>query len=303
MKYTCTLCGETKVESIPVSKLKYYVWDFTEITKPENPSEHPNIANTSGAALDNELSLVGSGISPKPTCVSELISEDVEDNDVFNTLNLTAPTTMKMSRPVNLSFEDDWIIEFEAKAKANNTIRCFLSSGPQIKDATFLLIDSRGDLCIVKNGEYTPDDSTTKITDYLYYKVSNELYNNSKLADNFVITKYHKYQLRCTNGTLSYWLDNEEVGEFAMSELSGTEGRGNNSPYTGTPFDFSELKFNYIGSGNSKSSTSQGLTASVKHLAIYPSTSKLNLLAGLDGAFPVDPKYGFPGDKVTLPTP
>ena len=264
---------------------EYYVWDFAK----------GSTVNTSGATLDNELSLVKTKVSGVSSA-SQLISN--------GTLNLSKQTTLKLSKPVSLSSENDWMVELTAKGDGATTMRSFLATGDQIASSTYFYISDSGDLSIVKKGSYTDDGGTSR-SGYVYYKVSNTSFNNSVLASgDFDITQYHTYQVRCNDGTLSFWLDGEKIGNFALSETSA--GRGGSTGYTkgkGTPFNFNNLTVTQVGCGNTSDAASQSLTATVKSLALYTGSCELNLSVGLDAIKPIDPIYRFPGDSVILPHP
>ena len=91
----------------------------------------------------------------------------------------------------------------------------------------------------------------------------------------FDFAQMHSYQLRCEDGVFSFWLDNEKVGNLALSEQTGARSL-TSKKYTagsGTPFDFSNLRMAFVGCGSSSNAASQGLKATVKELGIYPGHS------------------------------
>ena len=232
---------------------EYYVWDFSA----------GSATNTYGSSTDNTLSLVKTSISNV---------DAVEDILVDGILKSSKLTTMKLSKPVTLSSENNWTMEVVAKGDGENAIRTFFSTGEKISSSTYFYISSTGDLCVVKNIGFTADDGTAVSKNYTYYKVSDEDFNNSVLASGeFVSTEYHTYQLRCINGVFQYWLDGEKIGDLALSEQASTRntGKPQYTQGTGTPANFSTLKISYVGCGSNSNSASQGIQAEVKKLAIY----------------------------------
>ena len=136
--------------------------------------------------------------------------------------------------------------------------------------------------------------------------VSDDDFEASVLASGeFDISEYHSYQLRCTNGVFSYWLDGEKIGDLTLSEQTTVRGDSTReyTRNTGTPFDFSELVMTHIGCGSNTNAASQGLTATVQKLNIYTSSGKLNLDVGLDAIARLEPLYAFPGENLVLPRP
>ncbi len=263
---------------------EWYKWDFSM----------GSATNTHGSSTDLTLTFVKSGVA---STMEGLLTDGV--------LNASKATTMKLSKSIALDAENDWNVKLVAKGDGTTTIKSFLSTGAAIGSATYFYISANGDLCIVKKGSMTADDGT-KVSDYLYYKVSNKDFENSILAtDQFDITEYHTYQVCSTDGVLSYWLDGEKIGDFALTEASS--GRNNTAnEYTqgnGTPFDFSKMTVTHVGCGSTTNATSQALTATVKELSIYAASGRLNFSVGLDAVAPISSASANPGDKIVLMKP
>ena len=292
------LTADAKYLGVYPGQRDYCVWDFEKVPA----SSGSNIVNTSGTALDNELSVVKSGITgvTKDTPSSNLVAD--------GTLNLTVQTSLKMSKSIELESKNDWTIELVAQKLSTETDKMgsFISEGVSISAAKYFYITNNGDLSLVKKGSYT-DDNGKPQSNYTYYKVSNADFTNNMPAD-FDITEEHTYQVRCINERFSYWLDGKKIGDFALSEVSGS--RGGNTGYSaekqgdkGTPFwdDFKTITLNYIGCGSTTNYANQALRdTKVKSLAVYRNSNTLNFNAGLDGVDAIDPVVGY---KVKLPTP
>lgn len=273
-------------EEVEQEEVVWYAWDFAQASA----------TNTSGSSLDNTLTLVMSADS-SVSAIGDMLKN--------GTLDATQPATMTLSKPVTLKSSRNWAVELVAKNENANSIRAFMSTDATIA-GTYFYIDANGDLSIVKKGSFKSDDGATIASGYTYYKVSDADFNASVLGSgNFDITEYHSYQLRCTNGTFSYWLDGEKIGDLSLSEQTTVRGDSARE-YTknnGTPFDFSELIMTHIGCGSSANAASQGLTATVKALNIYTSSGRLNLEVGLDALARLEPLSSFPGETIVLPRP
>ena len=264
----------------------WYSWDFSK----------GSATNTSGSSTDNTLSLVASGDETVTT---------VENILMDGTLAATDSVTMALSKPVTLVSSKNWSVELVAKGNEAG-IMSFLSTHAQRETAAYVFINELGDLCIVKRGSFRADDGATISAGYTYYKVSDADYESSVLGNgSFEITEYHTYQLRCTNGVFSYWLDGEKIGDLALSEQSAyrDDSAREYTKNNGTPFDFSELVITHVGCGNSDNLSSQGVRATIKQLNIYTNSGRVNLEVGLDALAPLAPMFAFPGESIVLPRP
>ena len=265
----------------------WYTWDFA----------NGSATNTAGVDTNNTLTLHKSADN---TVIS--VSDLLKDG----TLTAAKRTTLKLSNSVKLDASEGWMVEIVAKAHGSNAIGTFFSTGTAMNTSTYFYINSNGDVAIVKKGAYTNDAGTSVSSTYTYYMVSDTDFNASELASgNFDVNQYHKYQLRCVDGVISFWLDGVKIGDLAQTETSFD--RNNANRYTGgngSPFDFSLLVGTHIGCGNSSSGgTSQALLGTVKSMSIYTKGSKLALNVGLSAAEDIAPIIMYPGDSIKLPRP
>ena len=182
----------------------------------------------------------------------------------------------KMSQSVKLSTSEDWTMEAVISGVEGTAIRGVFSTGAAYGSAIFTYINSAGDLFLGKKVGFTADDGTSVASGYTYYKVSDEDFA-ANMPEDFDITEANRYELRCTSGVLSYWLNGEKIGDLSMSEQA--TGRGTDAKHytkgNGAPFDFSTMTMSYIGCG-ATSNANYGLTGSVSYLGIYPGHSYTN---------------------------
>ena len=261
-------------DEIDHSKCPYntgYTWDFSTGSA---DSTYGNPTNT----LEFGFS---SGIKEKVNNVNITIAEpdtNIEDMLVNDVLE-SHQTVLKMKHSVTLdSAKNDWTIEIRAKGYGNRAIKTVLSTSPTFSGAKFIYINANGDMCIGTSGDLVTNDGTTitaSSSNYTYYKVSQEDYNNSILNDNFDVTVYHTYQMKCIGGVFSTWVDGHKIGNLSMSErnTSSTRSTDNSKIYTGgtgTHFDFSKMEINSLGVGSSANVAVYGLTGYVDYLGIYP---------------------------------
>ena len=276
----------TEAEQETYEDAVWYVWDFAE----------GKAENTSGSDSGNVLSLVKSEDS-SVTSVSDIL--------VNGTLNATSKTTMKLEKPITLNSSENWFAEIVAKGDGKNSIRGMFSTSKGLS-GTYLYINAKGDLSIVRKGEFIADDGTKVSSDYTYYKVSEEDYYNSILVSkNFDVTQYHSYRVSCMNGEFTFWVDDEQIGKLALSEQSAHRGDSalHYTSGNGTPFDFNSLTMAYLGCGSSSNAASQGVNAVVKEISIGSGVAYVKYDAGLEVAESISSMPVVPGTEVTLYKP
>ena len=272
-----------------IEEYEWYVWDFG----------NQSLTNTEGTTTDNTLSLHASEVSDM----------DLQDCLKDGVLDLTSgKSTLQMSKAITLDTSKAWSVELVAAAKnSTEPIRTFLATSASMSGAKYMYINSSGDLMLIIKAAFTADDGTAVSDDYTYFKVSDEDFAKSKLNSDFDVTQEHKYELRCYNGIISYWLDGEKVGDLALSEQSSI--RGNDAKhYTSKQPDYNGENFNsmtlgYWGTGSNATHYSQGLLAKVKKLAIYAGSETLDLKVVLSAIPSIDPIAIRKGDQITLPAP
>ncbi|MBR3836723.1 MAG: hypothetical protein IKJ74_01140 [Clostridia bacterium] len=272
-----------------IEEYEWYVWDFG----------NQSLTNTEGTTTDNTLSLHASAVSDM----------DLQDCLKDGVLDLTSGnSTLQMSKAITLDTSKAWSVELVAAAKnSTESIRTFLATGAAMSTAKYMYINSSGDLMLIIKAAFTADDGTAVSNNYTYFKVSDEDFAKSKLNSDFDVTQEHKYELRCYNGIISYWLDGEKVGDLALSEQSSSRGTSDKH-YTSKQPDYNGKNFNsmtmeYWGTGSNATHYSQGLLAKVKKLAVYAGAEKLNLKVVLSAVPAIEPIAIWQGDEICLPEP